>query len=162
MYTYLASLEVDMLRKKALLNFYLLVQLDVYSISGRHVGAAKNSTNMATPYVPVKSKLQHPPIPPPPGHTPGIWRLFLAREGGHLITTHMGWGIWSLASILCYESRWFPGDGRRQTLMNSKGKIAYSWRSGWKPKANTSFVPYLKVFKDDLCLIFFKWMARGM
>ena len=28
-------------------------------------------------YVPVKSKLQHPP-----GHTPGIWRLFLTRRAG--------------------------------------------------------------------------------
>ena len=82
MYTYLASLEVDMLRKKALLNFYLLVQLDVYSISGRHVGVAKNSTNMATPYVPVKSKLQHPPIPPPPGIPRAFDAFFLpGREG---------------------------------------------------------------------------------
>ena len=48
--------------------------------------------------------------------------------------------------------------------MNSKEKIAYSWLSGWKPKAYTSFVPYLKVFKDDLYLIFFKkdgsWHVR--
>ena len=28
--------------------------------------------------------------------------------GGALITSHRGWGIWSLASISCYESRWFP------------------------------------------------------
>ena len=88
MYTYLASLEVDMLGKKALLNFYLLVQLDVYSISGRRVGGTKNSTNMATPYVPVKSKLQHPPTPP------GIPRAFDAfflpgREG---IWSPLIWG----------------------------------------------------------------------
>ena len=89
----------------------------------------------------------------PPGHTPGIWRLFLAgREG-----------IWSpLASILCYESRWFPGDGGDKLWWIQKEKIACSWRSGWKPKPYTSFVPYLKVFKDDLYLIFFKEMARGM
>ena len=42
-------------------------------------------------YVPVKSKLQHPPPRVYPGHlTP-----FPTREGGHLITTHRGWGIWS-------------------------------------------------------------------
>ena len=29
-------------------------------------------------------------------------------------------------------------------------------------QAYTSFVPYLKVFKDDLYLIFLKKMARGM
>ena len=46
--------------------------------------------------------------------------------------------------------------------MNSKEKIEYSWRSGRKPKAYTSFVPYLKVFKDDLYLIIFEKMARGM
>ena len=33
--------------------------------------------------------------------------------------------------------------------------IFYSRQSGWKPKAYTSFVPYLKVFKEDLYLIFF-------
>ena len=54
--------------------------------------------------VPVKSKLKHPP-----GHLTSI----AAREGGnlmtlvfpragHLITTHRGWGIWSLASISYY------------------------------------------------------------
>ena len=36
--------------------------------------------------------------------------------------------------------------------MNSKEKIAYSRRIGWKPKAYTSFVLYLKVFKTDLYL----------
>ena len=39
---------------------------------------------------------------------------------------------------------------RRQTLMNSKEKMAYLWRIGWKPKAYTSCVPYLKAFKNDL------------
>ena len=46
--------------------------------------------------------------------------------------------------------------------MNLQEKIAYSWRSGWKPKAYTSFVQYLKVLKDDLYLIIFEKMARGM
>ena len=36
-----------------------------------------------TPYVPVKSKLKHPP---PPGHTPGIWRLFLPEREGIWLT----------------------------------------------------------------------------
>ena len=40
--------------------------------------------------------------------------------------------------------------GRRQTLTNSKEKIAYLWRIGRKLKAYTSCVPYLKVFKNDL------------
>ena len=34
--------------------------------------------------------------------------------------------------------------------MNSKAETVYSGWSGQKPKAYTSFVPYLKVFKDDL------------
>ena len=46
--------------------------------------------------------------------------------------------------------------------MNSKEKIAYSWRSGRKPKVCTGFVPYLKMFKDDLYLIIFEKIARGM
>ena len=36
--------------------------------------------------------------------------------------------------------------------MNSKEKIAYLWRIGRKPKAYTSCVPYLKLFKNDLYL----------
>ena len=32
---------------------------------------------------------------------PGHLTIFLAREGGHFITTRMGWGIWSPASISC-------------------------------------------------------------
>ena len=36
--------------------------------------------------------------------------------------------------------------------MNSKEKIEYSWQIGWEPKAYTSFVLYLKVFKTDLYL----------
>ena len=36
--------------------------------------------------------------------------------------------------------------------MNSKEKITYSWRIGWKPKAYPSCVSYLKVFKNDLYL----------
>ena len=73
-------------------------------------------------------------------HPPGIWRLFLpGREG-----------IWSLGLIRA-DSTWVDKSWRkrlrRQTLMNSKEKIAYLWRIGWKSKAYTSCVPYLKVFK---------------
>ena len=50
--------------------------------------------------VPVKSKLQHP-LPSIPRAFDG----FPVWEGGHLITTHRGRGIRSLASISCYESR---------------------------------------------------------
>ena len=49
---------------------------------------------------------------------PGHLMSFPAREGGnlmslvfpeagHLITTHRGWGTWSLASISCYKLSWF-------------------------------------------------------
>ena len=41
--------------------------------------------------------------------------------------------------------------------MNSKEKIAYLWRIGRKPKAYTKglrCIPYLKVFKNDLYLIY--------
>ena len=34
---------------------------------------------------------------------PGHLTSFLTREGGNLITAHRGWGIWSLASMSCYE-----------------------------------------------------------
>ena len=43
------------------------------------------------------------------------------------------------------------GDGGDK-LINSKEKIAYLRRIGWKPKAYTSCVLYLKVFKNDLYL----------
>ena len=54
-------------------------------------------------HVPIKSMLQYPPWAYPRHLT-----LFPAQEGGHLITTHRGWGIWLLASISCYEAHWFP------------------------------------------------------
>ena len=50
------------------------------------------------------------------------------------------------------DSTWVDKSWRRQTLMNSKEKIAYSWRIGCKPKAYTIFVLYLKMFKTDLYL----------
>ena len=40
---------------------------------------------------------------PLPQAYPGHLMAFLAQEGGNLITTHKGWGIWSLASMSCYE-----------------------------------------------------------
>ena len=49
--------------------------------------------------VPVTSKLQHPPPPTLPGHLTSS----LALEGGNLITTHRGWGIWLLAWMSCYK-----------------------------------------------------------
>ena len=60
------------------------------------------NTNNPCGNVSVKSKPQHPPRA-----YPGHLMPFPAREGGNLIITHKGWGIWSLASISCYESRWF-------------------------------------------------------
>ena len=60
-------------------------------------------------YVPVKSKLQHPP--PPPWAYPGHLTPFLTREGGNLITTHRGWGFRSLASMSCYEINHGGEDG---------------------------------------------------
>ena len=39
---------------------------------------------------------------------------------------------------------------RRQAFMHSKQKIPDSWWTGWKAKACTSFVLYLKVFKNHL------------
>ena len=46
---------------------------------------------------------------PPPG-IPGHLTSFLAREGRNLITTHRGWGIWSLASMSFCEIN-HGGDG---------------------------------------------------
>ena len=46
--------------------------------------------------------------------------------------------------------------------MNSKENNVYSWQSGGKPKAYTSFVLHLKVFKDDLYLIILEKMAHGI
>ena len=93
----------------------------------------------------------------PPGAYPGHLMPFPAWEGGHLITNQRGWGSWSLTRYLVTshaDSKWVDKSWqrRRQTLMNSKEKIAYSWGIGWKPKVYTSFVLYLKVFKTDLCI----------
>ena len=46
---------------------------------------------------------------------------------------------------------------RRQAFMHSKRKIPDSWRTGWKAKACTSFLLYLKVFKNHL---YYLWHVR--
>ena len=46
---------------------------------------------------------------------------------------------------------------RRQAFMHSKRKIPDSWRTGWKAKACTSFVLYLKAFKNHL---YYLWHVR--
>lgn len=37
----------------------------------------------------------------------GNWVVFVYSATGHLITTHKGWGIWSLDSISRHASCWF-------------------------------------------------------
>ena len=99
----------------------------------------------------------------PPGHTPGIWRLLLpGREGIWWTKSFPGRGIWSLLMgagnliasfdfMLCRaDFTWRDKSWRMQALMHSKRKIPDSWRTGWKAKACTSFVLYLKVFKNHL------------
>ena len=63
-----------------------------------HTSVRVSYTTIHCINVPVKSKFQHPPRA-----YPGHLMPFLAREGGNLITNHRGWGIWSLASMSCYE-----------------------------------------------------------
>ena len=112
--------------------------------------------------VPVKSKLKHPP--PPPRTYPGHLTSFPAREGGNLINlVFPGTGIWSLligggefdrysrfhvtsrADSMRGDKSW-----RRQAFMHSKRKIPDLWQTGWKANSCTSFVLYLKVFKNHL------------
>ena len=53
-----------------------------------------------------------------------------------LITTHRGWGIWSLASISCYESRWYwrgliiTGETAETNFDEFKGKN-YGFVADW-------------------------------
>ena len=63
-----------------------------------------------------------PPLLAYPGH----WTLFLAREGGDLITTHREWGIWSLASMSCYEIN-HGGDGGDVELWRIQRKRFRIW-----------------------------------
>ena len=37
-------------------------------------------------------------------------------------------------------------------------EIAHLWQIGQKPKAYTSFIPYLKVFKNDLYYFIFEYI----
>ena len=53
--------------------------------------------------------------------------------------------------MLCRaDSTWRDKSWRRQALMHSQRKIPDLWRTGWKTKACTSFVMYLKVSKNNL------------
>ena len=78
------------------------------------VGTSKARKGGGSGYGNDNSKLKHPPPRAYPGHLMSS----PSREGGnlmnlvfpgagHLITTHSGWGIWSLVSITCYELHWF-------------------------------------------------------
>ena len=87
-----------------------------------------------------------PPTPHPPG-IPWAFDTFSCPGGrefddelshlgvGHLITTHRGWEIWSLALISCYESKlntflaWetgVGGGGVKQKYSNNSNA-----REGW-------------------------------
>ena len=133
-------------------------------MSARNVGHILPSTLSLSPpggNVSVKSKLQHSPRA-----YPGHLTSFPAREGGNLINlVFLGAGIWSLliwGGEFDRKSRFHVasradstrGDKswRRQAFMHSKRKIPDSWQTGWKAKACTSFVLYLKVFKNHLYL----------
>ena len=88
----------------------------------------------------------------PPG-TPRTFDAFSCPGGREFDHHSLGVGnlIASLDVLLRGES--LRRRQRRQILMNSKEKIAYLWRIGWKPKAYTSCVPvFKKVFKNDLYL----------
>ena len=73
---------------------------------------------------------------------------------GHLITTHRGWGIWSLASISCYGWRWFHvtwsnhGGDKPWRIQSER----YPIRCGLAEKQRLAqkFAPYWKVFKNHL------------
>ena len=87
---------------------------------------------------------------PPPG-IPRAFDVFSCPAAGNLINlVFPGAGIWSLligSDKSC----------RRQAFMHSKWKIPDSWRSSWKAKACTSFLLYLKVFKNHL---YYLWHVR--
>ena len=77
------------------------------------------------------------------------WEFDHPQRVGNLITSldiMLRVALISRGFVLSWRRR------RRQTLMNSKEKITYSWRIGWKPKAYTSYVLYLKVFMTDFYL----------
>ena len=97
--------------------------------------------------------LNIPPPPPSPG-IPWAFDIFSCKGGRefdelifvpgtwHLITTHRGWGIWTLASISYYMT---------VQVTNSNRKIPDSWWTGWKAlKVCTSFALCLKVLKNHL------------
>ena len=87
-------------------------------------------------------------IPPSPPGIPQAFDAFSCPGGREFF--HPSQGVRNLIAIL-HEKPW-RRRRRCQTLMNSKEKIAYLWRIGWKPKVYTSCALYLKVFKNNLCL----------
>ena len=107
----------------------------------------------------------------PPRAYPGHLTSFPAREGGNLINLvfpgqafdHYLLGVGNLIASLDFMlrvvliPRGVIKSWRRQAFMHSKQKIPDSWRTGWKAKACTSFVLYLKVFKNHL---YYLWNVR--
>ena len=99
----------------------------------------------------------------PPG-VPQAFDVLSCPGGGNLINLvfpgqafdHYSLGVGNLIASLDFMLRvaLIPQgvikSWRRRAFMHSKRKISDSWRTGWKAKACTSFVLYLKVFKNHL------------
>ena len=77
---------------------------------------------------------------------------------GHLITTHRGWGIWSLASISCYAAL-IP----RGVIIMAEASLGVfkakdtRFVADWLKSKGLSFALYLKVFKNHL---YYLWHVR--
>ena len=57
--------------------------------------------------------------PPPPPGIPRAIDAFSCPGGREFITTHRGWGIWSLASMSCYEIN-FRGDVKLWSIQKKR------------------------------------------
>ena len=107
------------------------------------------------------SQIEASTSPPPPLWAyPGHLTPFLDREGGNLITTHKGWGIWSLASMSCYESRWFHWVDKSWRTDGADVKFWWIQRKRLhicgelvENQRSTQAVFHIwRCFKNDLCL----------
>ena len=94
------------------------------------------------------------------------WHLtpFLAREGGNLITTHRGWGVWSLASISCYKINYGRDSGdvklwliQRERLLICGGLVENQRSTQavfciWRCLRRLIFIVYKYVLSNKPCL----------
>ena len=85
---------------------------------------------------------------------PGHLSSFLVWEGGNLITTHTGWGIWSLAAMSCYKINRGGDCGDVKLWWIQRKKLHICGRFVENQRPTQAVFRIWRAFKTDLFLLY--------